>query len=207
MLADTLSIDVVKKDILDTTGFKYTDRNEIQLLNTVKELRELDLKRYKLAYVPTVSAFFNYSKNALRQSPDYLNFNEPWFTTSMAGLNMNIPIFDGFQRSNRVKQARYELEKTKNNVENLQRVIDFQREAAFNQFRNAIANLDVQERNLTLAEKVYNTTKKKYEQGLGSSFDVLQTDQSFEDAQSNYFQAMYDAVIAKISYYRSLGRL
>jgi outer membrane protein len=207
MLADTLSIDVVKKDILDTTGFKYTDRNEILLLNTVKELRELDLKRYKLAYVPTVSAFFNYSKNALRQSPDYLNFNEPWFTTSMAGLNINVPIFDGFQRSNRVKQARYELEKTKNNVENLQRVIDFQREAAFNQFRNAIANLDVQERNLTLAEKVYNTTKKKYEQGLGSSFDVLQTDQSFEDAQSNYFQAMYDAVIAKISYYRSLGRL
>ncbi len=206
-LADTLSIDVVKKDILDTTGFKYTDRNEVQLLNTVKELRALDLKRYKLAYVPTVSAYWNFSYNALRESPNYLNFKEPWFKTNIAGLNINVPIFDGLQRSNRVKQARYELEKTTNNVENLQRVIDFQREAAYNQFKNAIANLDVQERNLTLAEKVYNTTKKKYEQGLGSSFDVLQTDQSFEDAQSNYFQAMYDAVIAKIAYYRSLGRL
>jgi len=206
-LADTLSIAVVKKDILDTTGFKYTDRNEIQLLNTVKELKELDLKRYKLAYVPTASAFWNFNGNALRQSPDYLNFNEPWFITNYAGLNINVPIFDGFQRSNRVKQARYELEKTTNNVENLQRVIDFQREAAYNQFKNAITNLDVQERNLALAEKVYYTTKKKYEQGLGSSFDVLQTEGSFEEAQSNYFQAMYDAVIAKISYYRSLGRL
>jgi len=207
MLADTLSIDLVKKDILDTTGFKYTDRNEIQLLNTVKELKELDLKRYKLAYIPTVSAYWNYSKNALRKSADYFNFKEPWYTTNIAGLNISVPIFDGFQRSNRVKQARYELEKTNNNVENLQRVIDFQREAAFNQFKNSITNLDVQERNLALAEKVYNTTKKKYEQGLGSSFDVLQTEQSFEDAQSNFFQAMYDAVIAKISYYRSLGRL
>ena len=206
-LADTLSIEVVKKDILDTTGFKYTDRNEIQLLNTVKELRELDLKRYKLAYVPTVSAYWNFSGNALRQSPNYLNFKEPWFKTNIAGLNINVPIFDGFQRSNRVKQARYELEKTANNVENLQRVIDFQREAAYNQFKNSIANLDVQERNLALAEKVYNTTKKKYEQGLGSSFDVLQTEGSYEDSQSNYFQAMYDAVIAKIAYYRSLGRL
>ncbi len=186
-LADTLSIEVVKKDILDTTGFKYTDRNEIQLLNTVKELRELDLKRYKLAYVPTVSAYWNFSGNALRQSPNYLNFKEPWFKTNIAGLNINVPIFDGFQRSNRVKQARYELEKTTNNVENLQRVIDFQREAAYNQFKNSIANLDVQERNLALAEKVYNTTKKKYEQGLGSSFDVLQTEGSYEDVAVELF--------------------
>jgi outer membrane protein TolC len=177
------------------------------LLNTVKELRELDLKRYKLAYVPTVSAYWNFSGNALRESANYFNFKEPWYKTNIAGLNINVPIFDGFQRSNRVKQARYELEKTANNVENLQRVIDFQREAAYNQFRNAIANLDVQERNLALAEKVYNTTKKKYEQGLGSSFDVLQTEGSYEESQSNYFQAMYDAVIAKIAYYRSLGRL
>jgi outer membrane protein TolC len=54
---------------------------------------------------------------------------------------------------------------------------------------------------------VYNTTKKKYEQGLGSSFEIIQTESGFEEAQSNYFQALYDAVIAKISYYRSLGRL
>ncbi len=207
VLSDTLSVDFVKKDILDTTGFKYEDRNEVQLLNTAKELRRLDLKRYKLAYLPTVSAFWNFSGNALRQSPNYLNFKEPWFKTNVAGLNVAVPIFDGFQRSNRVKQARYELEKTTNNIDNLQRVIDFQREASFTQFKFAISNLDVQEMNLELAEKVYNTTKKKYEQGLGSSFDVLQSEQSFEDAQGNYFQAMYDAVIAKIGYYRSLGRL
>jgi outer membrane protein TolC len=99
------------------------------------------------------------------------------------------------------------LEKTRNSMENLQRAIDLQRAAAYNQFRNAIANMDVQERNLELAEKVYNTTKKKYEQGLGSSFEIIQTESGFEEAQSNYFQALYDAVIAKISYYRSLGRL
>jgi outer membrane protein len=206
-LSDTLSVDFVKKDILDTAGFQYEDRNEVKLLNTMKELRQLDLKRYKLAYIPTVSAYWNFSANALRESPNYFNFKEPWYQTNIAGLNVSVPIFDGFQRSNRVKQAKYELEKTDNNMQNLQRVIDFQREAAFVQFRNSITNLDVQERNLALAEKVYNTTKKKYEQGLGSNFDVLQTEGSYEDAQANYFQAMYDAVIAKIAYYRSLGRL
>jgi outer membrane protein TolC len=42
---------------------------------------------------------------------------------------------------------------------------------------------------------------------LGSSFEVLQTEQSYEDAQSNYFQSLYDAVIAKISYQRAIGKL
>jgi outer membrane protein TolC len=123
------------------------------------------------------------------------------------GLNASIPIFSGLQKRYRIEQAKLNLEKTVNSLDNLERVIDFQREASYNQFRNAITGMDVQERNLELALKVYNTTKRKYEQGLGSSFEVLQTEQSYEDAQSNYFQALYDAVVAKIAYTRALGRL
>jgi outer membrane protein len=73
--------------------------------------------------------------------------------------------------------------------------------------RNALASLDVQERNMKLAEKVFLTTKKKYEQGLGSSFEILQADQEFQLAQGNYFQALYDAMNAKIGYNRAIGKL
>ena len=206
-LTDTLSADAVKKDLLDGADFKYEDRSEIQLLNTVVELQKLDIKRYKLQYVPTISAYWDFSGNALRQSADFLNFNEPWFKTSVAGINMNVPIFDGLQRNYKIKQARLSLDKTNNNKENLERVIDFQREASVNILKNSLSTLDVQERNLQLAERVFDTTKKKYEQGLGSSFEILQSDQEFQTAQSNYFQALYDAVTAKIGYYRSLGKL
>ena len=206
-LTDTLSADVVKRDLLDGSDFKYEDRNEIQLLNTAIDLQKLDVKRYKLAYIPTIAAYWNFSYNALRKDPNFLNFKEPWFQTSVAGINMNIPIFDGLQKHYRIRQAQYRLEKTANSKENLEKVIDFQREASVNILKNSLSTLDVQERNMQLAEKVFNTTKKKYEQGLGSSFEILQADQEFQTAQSNYFQALYDAVTAKIGYYRSLGKL
>ncbi len=206
-LTDTLSSQLVKQDILDTTGFKYEDRTEVQILNTVKELQGLDLKRYKLQYYPTVAGFWNFSETAQRRELNFFNFKQPWYRASVAGLNINVPIFSGFQKQYRIKQAKLSLEKTVNSMDNLERVIDFQREASYDLFRNAITGLDVQERNLELAMKVYNTTKLKYEQGLGSSFEVLQTEQSYEDAQSNYFQALYDAVVAKIAYNRALGRL
>jgi outer membrane protein TolC len=206
-LTDTLSSDAVKRELLSSADFRYEDRTEIQLLNTVTELQQLDLKRYKLQYVPTLSAYWNFSENALRGEFNFFDFSQPWYKTSIAGVNLSVPIFDGFQKHNRVKQARYSLEKTQNSKENLERVIDFQREAAVNQLRNSLTTLDIQERNMALAEKVFNTTKKKYEQGIGSSFEILQADTDFQNAQSNYFQALYDAVNAKIVYYRSLGKL
>lgn len=206
-LTETLSQDNVKQDILDTTGFRYEDRNEVKLLQTVKELQGLDLQRYKLQYLPTIAGFWNFSQNAQRREFDLFDFSQPWFKTSVAGLSISVPLFDGLQKHYRIKQAKLNLEKTENTLGNVQRAIDLQRVAAYNSFRNAITGLDIQTRNLDLAERVYQTTKKKYEQGLGSSFELLQSEQSFEESQSNYFQALYDAMIARIGYFKAIGRL
>jgi outer membrane protein TolC len=206
-LTDSLSVDIIKQNILDTTGFHYTDRNEIKILNTVVELQQLDLKRYKLAYIPTVAAFWNYSKSAQRNSFDFLDFSKKWYSSNVAGVSVSVPLFDGFQKARKIEQSQLSLQKVQNTLKNVERVIDLQREISYDLFRNSITTLDIQERNLELAAKVYTTTKKKYEQGLGSSFEVLQTEQSYEDAQSNYFQSLYDAVIAKISYQRAIGKL
>lgn len=206
-LTDSLTSELVKGALLQGADFKYEDRNEIQLLNTATELQQLDLKRYKLQYVPTVAAFWNVSRNALRQEFNFFNSDFPWFKTNLAGLNVSVPIFDGFQKQSRIKQAQLRLEKTQNDKAYLQRAIDLQREVSVTVLRNALSSLDVQERNLKLAEKVFLTTKKKYEQGLGSSFEILQADQEFQTAQGNYFQALYDAMNAKIGYNRAIGKL
>lgn len=207
VLSDTLSIDIVKKGLLEMGNFNYADRKEIQLLNIVKDLQGLDLKRNKLSYLPTLATYFSYSKNALRSDFSFFDFSQKWFKTSVWGLNLSVPIFDGGQKLNRTRQANYNLQKTTNTIENLERAIDLQLTAANVVFKNALSTLDVQERNVQLAEKVYNVTKKKYEQGLGSSFELLQTQQDLESAQSNYFQSLFDAVSAKISFTKALGKL
>jgi outer membrane protein TolC len=206
-LSDSLSVDLVKKDLLELSNFNYNDRKEIQLLNVVKDLQGLDLKRNKLAYIPTVATFFSYSRNALGQKFNLLNFSDPWFKTSLWGINLNVPIFDGGQKAQRIKQANLNLQKTSNTIANVQRAIDLQVKASSILFKNSLSSLDMQDKNVVLAERVYNTTKKKYEQGLGSSFELLQTAAELENAQSNYFQSLYDAINARISYNRALGKL
>jgi outer membrane protein TolC len=207
VLTDALSEESVKKDLLEMTNFKYPDRDEIQLLNVVEQLQKLDIKRNKLSYLPTIATYWNYSRNALGQKFNLFNFEDPWFKTSVWGINMSVPIFDAGQKGQRIRQTKLNLEKTSNTIENLQRAIDLQLTASSILFKNALLTLDVQDQNVALAEKVYNTTLKKYEQGLGSSFELLQTETELENAQSNYFQALYDAVTSKIAYTKALGKL
>ncbi len=207
ILTDTLSTDAIKRDLLAIDeSFSYQDRDEIKTLETSATLLDYQVQRYKLQAYPTVAAFWNMATNAQRQQFNFFN-NDQWFFSNIAGLSINVPIFDGNQRKNRVKQAEYELLKTQNNTERFKEVINLQVIASRTQFANALISLNVQEENKALAESVFATTKVKYAQGLGSSFEVLQQETALQDALNNYYNALYNAILARISYLQALGRL
>jgi outer membrane protein TolC len=205
VLKEELTTERLKQDILDQ-GFKYEDRPEIRTLNVLQDLQKLDVKRYKLQGLPTVALAGNYTVNGMGQH-FFTDESTTWFKSSYIGVNINVPIFSGLQRKYKVKQAELNFEKVTNSVDNVKQAIDLEQTAAKEVLRNALTNLDLQERNLSLAERVYNATKTKFEQGVGSSFEVLQADTDYQTAYTNYFNALYAATVAKISYVSSLGKL
>lgn len=207
ILKDTLSSDGIRQGILED-DFSYENRNEVKLLNSTIKLQNYDIRRHKLSYFPTVSAFYNFQENGQRQGGDAKG-SQPWFwyNTNLVGLNVSVPIFDGFQKKNRIRQSQYTLEKVQNTLDMTKKAIDMEKTVAKNSLINAIVAMDAQEENMELAVKVYNSVKTKYEQGLGSSFESLQADTDLQQAQSNYFRAMYEAALAKINYLKALGKL
>lgn len=205
LLKDDLTVANIQENILDN-NFKYEDRPEIRSLSYAKRLQELDLKRNRLGYYPTVSLMGNYGVNGMGQK-FFTNSNTVWIRSSFIGVNVSVPIFDGFQRRYKIQQSQFNVEKAENTITNVKEAIDLEQVITKESLKNALLTLDMQERNMQLAERVYNTTKIKFEQGLGSSFEVLQADSDYQTAQSNYFTALYNAIIAKTSYLKSLGRL
>ena len=205
VLKDDLTVESLKEGILDES-FKYEDRVEIRTLTHLQNLQKLDIQRNKIGYLPTVALAANYSVNGMGQK--FITDNSTsWFKSAYIGLNIDVPIFSGFQRKYKITESQLNLEKVNNNIENVKQAIDFEQVATKENLKTALTNLDIQERNLDLAQKVYNATKLKFEQGLGSSFEVLQADTDYQTAQSNYFNALYNATVAKISYQHSLGKL
>lgn len=204
-LKEELNPAQLKEDLLNEQ-FDYANRAEIRTLNEVKKLQELDVKRNQLGYYPTVAAVGNYSITGMGQK-FFTSPNTIWINSSYVGLNISVPIFDGFQRRYKIEQALLNVQKTENTISTVKQAIDLEQSITKGTLKNALYNLDTQERNMQLAERVFNSTKLKFQQGLGSSFEVLQADADMQQSQSNYFNALYNAIVAKISYQYSLGKL
>lgn len=208
-LTDTLTEEQIKSNVLDEGNFKFEDRKEFGLLLTQEKLGKFNIKRFQYTYIPTVNLNANYTRNAFRTEFNYFKSGAayPWFTTAFLGLSIDIPIFDGFQRDSRIKKARYELMQTQNNIENTRNNITNEIETAKINIRSALATMDEQKNNVQLAERVYNQTKLKYEQGLGSNTEITTAESDLKIAQNNYFSGLYDAIVAKIDYLKATGKL
>lgn len=206
-LTDEITEDKIKEEaLIDTAAYQYTDRKDYQLAELGNVLNEYNIKRYKYTYLPSANLSSQFSKNAYRNSFNFFGKGD-WFNSWYIGLNISVPIFDGFARASNVKKAQLEAQQTKNQLDYLKISIDNDVTVARNNFRSAILTIDVQNKNVSLAEKVYEQTKKKYESGLGSTTDITNAQTDLKTAQSNYVSAMYDAIIAKIDYLKAIGKL
>jgi len=73
--------------------------------------------------------------------------------------------------------------------------------------KTAVYNMDAQKKNIQLAEQVYNSTKLKYDQGVGSNQEISTAQADLVTAQNNYYSSLYDAIIAKIDFLKAAGQL
>jgi outer membrane protein TolC len=206
ILTDTLTDEKIKTGVLESNEYNYKDRKEFQYAELGRKLNEYNIRRYKLSQIPTVNLSGSYAKIAQRNQFNFFSKGD-WFTVSAVNLNISVPIFRGFAARARIQEAQIQLQQAQNQMEGLKMSIDNEVAAARLKFTGAIATLDFQKKNMELAEAVYSQTKKKYEVGTGSNIEITGAETDLKQAQTNYINAVYDAVIAKIDFLKATGKL
>ena len=206
LLTDTLSDIQIREGMIENATYKYEDRKEYQYAQIGKRLAEYNIQRYKLSQIPTVTLTGNYAKNAQRNKWNFFGKGD-WFTISTINLNISVPIFNGFYTKSKIEQTKIDLQKTQNQIHDLQLSIDNEVMTARNNFNTAVSTMDFQKKNMALAEKVYQQTKKKYEAGTGEQTEINIARTDMKLAQTNYITALYDAIIAKIDFLKATGKL
>lgn len=202
---DDLNLESLRADFSDDK-VNYNNRIEYSLLDTQLKLAGLDLKNIRSGYLPTVSASFGYGHNNGKNTlPDL--FGTQWFNNSVLALNVNIPIFDGFTKKYQVDQKKVAYNKVKLNQSLLEQTIDMQSRQASITIKNAFATLETQTRNVDLAKEVVRVSKIKYKEGVGSNIEVVNAESAYKEAQTNYFSALYDLLIAKVDLSKAKGEL
>ncbi|MFN6945210.1 MAG: TolC family protein [Cytophagaceae bacterium] len=193
--------------VMDTeTPVNYNDRIEYSMQKTTRNLNALDIRNERIQSLPRLSAFASGGFFTQHTSVPNL-FGNPWYGYGRYGLTLNVPIFDGLGRVYRIQQAKVSLSQTENNIRNLENAIDFQVRQSRLNLQSNLEMLEAQRRNLELAEEVTRISRIKYQEGVGSNLEVTTAENSYREAQTNYFNSLYDVLVATVDYKKSLGTL
>lgn len=201
----------------EMNDINYQNRSDYRVLMSNKQLQELNIKNKYAEALPTIGAFANLGYST--QSPTFSgvfstnsDFNEQqgvgpdsWYNYSQVGLSLNWNMFTGLQRNYQIQQQKIELEKINNSVDQFESLIEVEVIETSLTLKNALSRLEVQKENSELAEKIYRITQLKYEEGVGSNLEVVEADNALKEAQTNYYNALFEAVVAKIDLNLALG--
>lgn len=202
-LADTNIDNNVTTYATDTTF--YHNRVEYGLQETQNNLYALDIKNKISQYYPSLTANGNIA--SAYQNNSFGQLYNSYFPSSYVGLTLNVPIFNGFQRLYQVKQAKITYLKSQNDLINLKNSLNLQASQASVNYTNGLQTLNNQKKSQELAREVLRVSKIKYQQGVGSSIEVTQAQTELENADNQYIQGLYDALVSKVDLDRAYGRI
>ena len=197
----------VQVPVLPSTNFDYSKRIEFSQLLTNESLVFLDMKNNRVQYLPKLDASLSYGWNTATAESSKLFRGRRWLNYGTIGISANIPIFDGFLKSNRIQQNKIQALQIESQKRYLKKSIDLEIEESRINLTSQLETLDVQKQNVDLAQDVYDITKVKYQEGVGSNLEVIDADASLKEAQTNYLNALFEAINSEIELKKALGIL
>jgi len=206
-----VAFDVDDSDIKDINPSELSessqsrDRLELNYLNKQKEGVELEIRKYKMEYTPTLSAIATAGYQF--QSDKLYLAREPWYSSAIVGVKLTIPIFDGLGRYSKIKQKQVRLQNLEWQIMETRQNFSADYLNAMSQMHTAYDLAQLQLENLKLAERVYMQTMALYTEGLADITDLLETETSLYNVKIAYITELIRFKKSKIDVLKASGNL
>jgi outer membrane protein TolC len=129
------------------------------------------------------------------------------YPTSLAGLTLSLPIFQGTKRLQNLSKARLEVERRDLDIVNLRNTINTEYVQALAAYKSNYTNWQVLKQNVDLANDVYRVVSLQYREGIKTYLDVIVAQSDLRTAELNYYNALYQLLSSKIDLEKALGTL
>lgn len=184
----------------DTSLVKNTSLKTLDLQTDYLK-KVVDVQR--AAWIPTLSGTGNLMWNSMSMGNPLKNFQ--WTKSSAVGLTLSFPIFTGFQRINRIKQAEIQANEMRWQRENLERSLHVQVQSQMDNINKSIRQIESNEGGVRQAEKASDIMQKSFQIGAASFIQLRDTDDALMSARLSYYQAIYNYLVAESNLENVLG--
>lgn len=186
---------------------KLVVENHVDYMAATVNLRaqELTLSNEKTGMYPKLYGNFVYEGNSFGDKFNHLSSDGKWFPTTILGLQLNVPIFAGGMRHNKIQQAKVGVEQANLRLDQTEQSLFLDMASKRNAYESSIFKLENSTENLELAEKIKKQTQIKYSEGMSSSVELTQTENQSLQSQMNYIMAVIEVIQAKADLDYAIG--
>lgn len=184
-----------------------TENNtDLNILNKQIQLQNLNTAQIRSGYLPNVSLVANYNRQW--QTNELFNQNETKaFNAGYYGINVSIPIFDGFKKRSQVAQSNIASQQMELNKLYLNKDLHARFKTATNNLNQNQKVSKAQEENMKLAADLYNVAKLSYTEGITDLSQLINAETSLREAQSQYLTATLQTRLSELETMRTSGQL
>lgn len=206
-LTDTLDDLVIKNtDIsLLSKTFDIYNHVDFRIAENDRESKRLLMRLEQSKALPSLSAFLNFGATANSNSFTFFNGDQKWFGSSLLGVSLKIPLFSSFGREAKTAQAKIALETADLKLKEKKKQLNLVAKQAKSNYQMSIENYDTAKKNLDLAERIEKKQQIKFNEGISTSFDLLQAQNQLYAQQNNYVQSMLNIIANKVKLENALN--
>jgi outer membrane protein TolC len=182
---------------------QYENRIEYKQIETAKALQKKIINYNKLAFLPTLNAYYDYNYE-LENSDLPKLFNEA-YPNSLVGVGFNFPIFTGLSRVENIHKSKLQFQLIDISEENLKSIIYTQYATALANYKSNLYNLQELQENVALSKRVYGVVTLQYKQGIVPYLNVITAESNLITSEVGYINALFDVLSSKVDLKQAMG--
>ena len=174
-------------------------RPEVTQAKLNEQAGEKQLKVSKTRQLPDLSFFSNYQ---ISQNERLTEMNRIW----SLGLQINIPIFDGFATRSAIKQSESMLSQLQLGSQQTKSTVEFEVRNAYLALLEAKTLIDVQRETVAQANESVRIANLQFENGMITTVELTDTQLALMQAKVNRLQAQHDYVVGLAQLEKAIGQ-
>jgi len=178
---------------------------QLAILEKQVQLNDRNVSLEQAAYFPSLAGFGNYQYQT--QANDFKFSDYRWVKTFVLGVQLQIPVFNGFKTQSRVNQAEIGLNQAIEQKRNLTEAIKTQALSVLYRVQQAFIRVQSQSKTVNTAKEGYEIAKRRLENNVGTQLEVNDAELALRQAKLNRLQAIYDFKVAEADLETVLGRI
>ena len=186
--------DIINKSAKEILEEAMKNRNDIKLAETNLEIAIKDEQISRSSLLPSATAFYSYNSRVIMDAPTSLKSQFDLNAGESIGLQLNIPILNGWSSRVGIKKSKLNVLRSKNLLDQTKMDLENTIYQALNDAKGAMKSYEAAKKSEIARKTAYKYAKERFENGALNTINYFQAQQLFETSQSELIKAKYDYI-------------